>query len=79
MNLTALRLDRNSISDISALLGLTQLTELRLDRNNITDLSPLVANTGLGSGDKVNVRENPLNYTSINTHIPALQSRGDCG
>ena len=76
MNLTALRLDRNSISDISALLGLTQLTELRLDRNNITDLSPLVANTGLGSGDAINVKGNPLNYTSIKTHIPALKNRG---
>ena len=75
-NLTALRLDRNSISDISALSSLTHLTELRLDRNSITDLSPLVANTGLGSGDEVDVRGNPLSYLSIHTHIPALQSRG---
>ena len=75
-NLTALRLDRNSISDISVLSRLIQLTELRLDRNSLTDLSPLVANTGLRNGDTVDVRENPLNYTSINTHIPALQSRG---
>ena len=69
-------LDRNSISNISALSSLTQLTELRLDRNNITDLSPLVANTGLGSGDTVDVRGNPLSYLSIHTHIPTLQSRG---
>ena len=75
-NLTALRLDRNSISDTLALSGLHQLTELRLDRNSITDLSPLVANTGLGKGDKVYVRSNPLSYTSIYAHIPTLQSRG---
>ena len=75
-NLTALRLDRNSISDISVLSRLIQLTELRLDRNSLTDLSPLVANTGLGSGDEVDVRRNPLNRASIQTHIPALQSRG---
>ena len=75
-NLTALRLDRNSISDISALSSLTHLTELRLDRNSITDLSPLVANTGLGSGDEVDVRGNPLSYLSIHTHLPTLQSRG---
>ena len=74
--LTSLRLDRNLISDISALSGLHQLTELRLDRNNITDLSPLVANMGLGSGDTVDVRGNPLSYLSIHTHIPALRSRG---
>ena len=75
-NLTAMRLDRNRISDISVLSSLTQLTELRLDRNNITDISPLVANTGLGSGDTVDVRGNPLGHTSIKTHIPALKSRG---
>ena len=76
MNLTRLSLDRNSISNISALSSLTQLTELRLDRNNISDLSPLVANTGLGSGDTVDVRGNPLSYLSIHTHIPTLQNRG---
>ena len=74
--LTELRLDRNSILDIAALSGLHQLTELRLDRNNITDLSPLVANTGLGNGDTIDVRRNPLSYLSIHTHIPALQNRG---
>ena len=75
-NLTTLRLDRNSISDISVLSSLTHLTELRLDRNSITDLSPLAANTGLGSGDTVDVRGNSLSYLSIHTHIPTLQNRG---
>ena len=75
-NLTELWLEDNSISDISPLVGLTDLTELRLHRNSISDLSPLVANTGLGAGDWVNVRKNFLNAESINTHIPALQSRG---
>ena len=74
-NLTVLRLDSNSISDISALSGLHQLTELRLERNSITDLSPLVANTGLGSGDEVDVRDNPLSLLSLQTHIPALENR----
>ena len=75
-HLKRLRLNHNRISDISPLSNLTELKELRLDRNNITDLSPLVANTGLGSGDEINVKGNPLNHASINTHIPALQSRG---
>ena len=68
--LTYLGLERNSISDISALAGLTKLTELDLGWNSISDISPLVANTGLGSGDTVNVRDNPLSYASIKTHIP---------
>ena len=36
----------------------------------------MVANTGLGSGDTVEVWENPLSYQSIHTHIPTLQQRG---
>ena len=55
---------------------LTNLTTLELWSNNISDISPLVVNAGLGSGDTVDVRENPLNRTSIKTHIPTLQSRG---
>ena len=74
--LTSLGLGRNNISDISPLAGLTNLTTLSLWINSISDLSPLVANTGLGEGDRIDVSENPLNSVSINTHIPALQSRG---
>ena len=74
--LTNLGLRRNSISDISPLAGLTNLGILDLGNNSISDISPLVENTGLGSEDFVNLTENPLNALSINTHIPALLSRG---
>ena len=75
-NLTRLALNNNPVSDISPLTRLTSLRWMRLAGNNISDLSPLVANTGLGSGDTVNVKGNPLSYQSIHTHIPILQSRG---
>ena len=75
-NLTALRLGQNNVTHISSLAGLTKLTILDLRNNSISDLSPLVTNTGLGSGDWIDVRGNFLNNTSINTHIPTLQSRG---
>ena len=75
-NLGDLSLDDNSISDISVLSTLTNLTGLHLDGNSISDLSPLVGNSGLGSGDQIDVRVNPLNYASIHAHIPTLQSRG---
>ena len=75
-NLTRLELNDNSISDVSALSNLTNLTRLELNDNSISDLSPLVANTGLGSGDEVDVRNNPLSATSRDTHVPALQTRG---
>ena len=69
-------LHANAISDISALSNLTNLRTLLLYSNTITDLSPLVANTGLDEGDRIDVRNNPLSATSLNTHIPALQARG---
>ena len=75
-NLTWLNLWGNSISAIFPVAGLTKLTDLYLGDNNISDISPLAANTGLGSGDTVNVKGNPLSYQSIHTHIPTLQSRG---
>ena len=75
-NLTGLYLPSNHITDISSLSGLTNLKTLWLSHNSISDLSPLVANTGLGSGDTVHVRQNRLSYQSLYTHIPVLQGRG---
>ena len=75
-NLAVLNLGGNSISDISLIAKLTNLTRLFLQDNSISDISPLVTNRGLGEGDTVDVGANPLNFASINTHIPALQSRG---
>ena len=74
--LTRLEIGGSNISDLSPLVNLTNLTILWLYGNTISDLSPLVTNTGLGDGDAVYVAGNPLSYTSINTHIPALQNRG---
>ena len=74
--LTRLAVNNNSVSDLSPLVGLTNLKWMRLASNNISDLSPLVTNMGLGSGDELDVRSNPLSYLSIHTHIPALQNRG---
>ena len=45
--------------------------------NSISDISPLVSNTGLGTGDIVDLGGNwLLSYASIYTHIPALKARG---
>ena len=74
--LTSLYLNNNFISDISALVGLIQLTWLGLANNSISDISALVANTGLGNGDTIKLRGNPLSSLSSGTHIPTLQSRG---
>ena len=75
-NLTWLNLRGNSVSDISSIRKLTKLTWLDLRENDISDISPLILNTGLGSGDTVNVKGNSLSDQSFNTHISTLQSRG---
>ena len=74
-NLANLSLSHNSISDLSPLSDLTNLARLWLYNNGISDISALVANTGLGTGDLVDVRNNPLSTISQGTHIPALQDR----
>ena len=75
-NLQFLDLQGNSVSDLSPVMGLTNLIFLGIRDNSVSELSPLVANTELGEKDGVNVRGNLLNYPSIYTHIPVLQSRG---
>ena len=77
-NLTSLvwlDMPNNTISDISPVENLTDLAELYFQNNTVSDLSPLVANTGLGANAEIDVRDNPLSYPSIYTHIPNLQAR----
>ena len=75
-NLKSLYISETNVSDISAVAGLTNLESLYINNTNISDISPLVENTGLGSGDTVDVQGNPLSYQSIHTHIPILRQRG---
>ena len=71
--LTSLNLENNNIFDVSPLAELTQLTSLVLQNNNISDISPIVQ---LNLTHRLNLAMNPLNYASINTHIPSMQARG---
>ena len=75
-SLTQLYLSDNQISNISHLSTLTALSSLRLAENTIADISALVANAGLATGDSVDLRTNLLNVAAMQTHIPALQTRG---
>ena len=75
-SLTMLWLDYNQISNLSPLSGLTNLTSLGLYANQISDIGPLVNNPGIGSGDYLELGQNPLNATSFNVYIPQLQNRG---
>ncbi len=66
----------NDVSDLSPFSGLTALEQLYLRSNNISDISPLLLNSGLGSGDKLGLNQNPLSDDSKNVYIPTLQTRG---
>ena len=77
--LKELGLYKNHVANIRPLEHLTNLQQLNLRENNIADITPLVGNAtnnGLGTGDTVDLRDNPLGTTAINTHIPTLQNRG---
>ena len=76
--LTSLFIWSNPITDVGPLAKLTQLKTLDLSFNAIADVSPLV---GLNlTGEVVDwglkILDNPLSYTSINTHIAAMQAKG---
>ena len=75
-NLTELYLSNNQLSDISPLANLTNLRNLYLSENQISDIVPLAANRGLGTGDILSLKGNPLDEAAIRTHIPTLQERG---
>jgi internalin A len=71
-----LALSNNNITDINPLAGLTNLSSLGLSDNSVADIQALVENQGLSTGDSINLRNLPLNSTSLNYHIPTLQARG---
>ena len=78
MLLNRLWLDDNSISDISAVSGLTSLTILWLSNNNISDIASLVENAGIDERDDVRIDGNLLNCEDPATrdYITLLEDRG---
>ena len=76
VNLEILRLCDNNVDLVNFLTGLVELQELDLENNLIADLSPLLANSGLGSGDTIDVRGNNNLDTSDCADIATLTSRG---
>ena len=66
----------NAVVDVAPLENLTNLDYLDLSHNRIADLKPLAANDGLGKGDRIDVRGNPLTDESVETVLPVLAARG---
>jgi hypothetical protein len=65
----SLDLESNQIADLSMIEPLIHLRWIDLESNQISDLSSIVtnaANGGLGDGDELWVRDNPLNESASN-------------
>ena len=78
-NLTSLEyldIASNYVLDLSPLRGLTSLQALYLQNNAISGTSRLSQNTGLGEGDVLDLRGNPLDRESVETIVPLLRERG---
>lgn len=73
--LTSLSASERGISDLAGLELCLNLTDLQLDLNEIDNISSLVQNEGLGEGDAVYLRGNPLSWNSIHVYIPELRAR----
>ncbi len=74
--LTTLKLSTNSITDVSLFSGFTKLEWLWLDSNCLTSIGGLTNNTGLGDGDHVFLRRNPLDAQTLANDVTALRDRG---
>lgn len=78
-NLKDLDLGGNKISDLSPLSDLTNLNRLILWGNEISDISPLLDNSGLGSGDEINLKSNYLDLSEGSEDMQNIQTLIDRG
>ena len=77
--ITHLDCSSNQIADISALEALTNLQWMSVSNNFVEDILPLVNNTGIDSGDYVDISYNFLDLTPEGTdmtNITILLNRG---
>lgn len=74
--LASLSASARNITSLTGLEYCTGLRELLLQENGIGDVSPLLGNLGLGEGDNLDLRFNPLSEESMNEYIPELELRG---
>jgi len=78
-NLRLLSLSANEIIDITPLANLENLSVLDLSGNKIVDASSLLENRGLGRGDSIDLRFNPMDLgegSANRTTIRSLEARG---
>ena len=78
-SLTYLNCAYNQISDLSALQHLINLKSIWLINNQIEDITPLTENTGLGTGDYLDIRNNLLDLSPESEDMENIQILIDRG
>lgn len=79
INLVWLDFGNNNVSDLSPLENLTNLEGVYLKGNTLSTLQPLIDNSGIGSGDEVDIRDNNLDLIEGSQdmiEINILEGRG---
>ena len=74
-DMRVLDLEDNGISDLGDVGRLTNLWVLGLANNDVSDIGSLVDNPGMGPGDLVDLRQNPLDALALG-HVEDLRVRG---
>ena len=74
-DMRVLVLSNNDISEIGDVGRLKNLWVLDVDNNDIADIAPLVDNPGMGRGDIVDLRQNPLSGQALED-VDVLRGRG---
>jgi len=79
-SVTFFDLEANSITDISALSGLTRMTLLDLDENpRLSNIRPLLDNMALGARDRVRLRDTRVRCTDVAAlEAKGVRVRSDC-
>lgn len=75
-SLEVVELSHNEIDRIDSMAGLLELDYVDLYSNKVTDIGPLVDNSGVGEGDQVFIKSNPLDCTVQASNIQTLRDRG---
>ena len=78
-NLKWFRFNDNRVSDISPVSNLTNLEWLIFNDNQVSDISPLVNNSGIDSGDEVDMRYNELDLTEGSEDMDNINNLIDRG
>ena len=76
-NVNMLNLSGNNIVSITPLSGLNNLNTVNIGTNKIDSITPLVSNTGIGTGDAIDLTHNYLDISPGSSDLADIQTLTD--